>query len=136
MKDSTPETMQLTRRQFVAGASAAALSFTVLKPSLLGGAEANMKVNIGLIGCGGRGRWIANLFLKHGGYNLAAVADYFPDRASEAGDKFGVSAHMRFTGLNGYRRLLEQNLDAVVIESPPYFHPQQPADAIDAAKHV
>ena len=27
-------------------------------------------------------------------------------------------------------------LDAVVIESPPYFHPEQAAAAVDAGKHV
>jgi predicted dehydrogenase len=32
--------------------------------------------------------------------------------------------------------LLEQKLDAVVIETPPYFHPEQAAAAIDAGKHV
>ena len=32
--------------------------------------------------------------------------------------------------------MLEQKLDAVDIESPPYFHPEQAAAAIDAGKHV
>jgi predicted dehydrogenase len=32
--------------------------------------------------------------------------------------------------------MLEQKLDAVAIESPPYFHPEQAAAAIDAGKHV
>ena len=131
-----PRPTEITRRQFVAGAGAAALSFTVLTPSLALGAEANAKLSIGLIGCGGRGKWIADLFMKHGGYNLAAVADYFPDAANGAGDKFNVPAGMRFTGLNGYKKLLEQKLDAVVIETPPYFHPQHAADAVDAGKHV
>ncbi len=131
-----PRPIEITRRQFVAGAGAAALSFTVLKPSLLGAAEANAKINIGLIGCGGRGQWIANLFLKHGGYNLVAVADYFAEKTIEAGNKFNVPAGMRFTGLNGHKKLLEQKLDAVVIETPPYFHPQHAADAVDAGKHV
>lgn len=138
-KSVTPEAHRaagITRRQFVTGAGAAALSFTVLKPSLALGTEANSKINIGLIGCGGRGKWIADLFLKHGGYNLAAVADYFPDAANAAGDKFGIPAGMRFSGLNGHKRVLEQQLDAVVVETPPYFHPQQAADAVEAGKHV
>ena len=42
----------------------------------------------------------------------------------------------RYTGLSGYKRLLESKLDAVVIETPPYFHPQHAADAVDAGKHV
>jgi len=125
-----------TRRHFLAGAGTTALSFAILKPGSVWGAEANQKINLGLIGCGGRGKWIANLFQKHGGYNLVAVFDYFQDRADGAGDQLQVPAANRYTGLYGYKRLLEQKLDAVAIESPPYFHPPQAADAVDAGKHV
>ena len=41
------------RRTFLAGAAAAAV--TVVKPSTVRGTEANSKVTLGLIGCGGRG---------------------------------------------------------------------------------
>ena len=126
----------ITRRRFIAGTGASVLAFTVLKPGLVGGAEANSKIDIGLIGCGGRGKWIADLFQKNGGYNFVAVADYFQDHADEAGVKFNVPAARRFTGLSAYRKLLEQKLDAVVIETPPYFHPEQAAAGIDAGKHV
>jgi predicted dehydrogenase len=51
-------------------------------------------------------------------------------------DKLGVPPARRFTGLSGYRRLLEQKLDAVAIETPPFFHPTQAADAVAAGKHV
>jgi predicted dehydrogenase len=129
-------TSPITRRRFIAGSSASVLAFTVLKPELLRSAETNSKVNIGLIGCGNRGKWVAGLFQKHGGYNFVAVADYFQDHADEAGVKLKVPAANRYTGLSGYRKLLEQKLDAVVIESPPYFHPEQAAAAIDAGKHV
>ena len=126
----------LTRRQFLATAGASALSLAVAQPGLARGAESESKINIGLIGCGGRGTWIADLFLKNGHYNLAAVADYFPDKAEAAGEKFQVDKARRFTGLSAYRRLLEQKLEAVVIESPPYFHPEHAAAAVEAGKHV
>jgi predicted dehydrogenase len=126
----------MTRRRFIAGTGASVLAFTVLKPERVRGAEANSKIDIGLIGCGNRGKWVADLFQKNGGYNIVAVADYFQDHADEAGAKFNVPAANRYTGLSGYRKLLEQKLDAVVIESPPYFHPEQAAAAIDAGKHV
>jgi predicted dehydrogenase len=126
----------MTRRNFIAGTGASVLAFTVLKPGLARGAEANSKINIGLIGCGGRGKWITDLFQKHGGYNVVAVSDYFQDRVDEAGAKFNVPAGQRYPGLYGYRRMLEQKLDGVVIQSPPYFHPEQAADAVAAGKHV
>jgi len=135
-KHGKTNTAPITRRRFIAGTGASVVAFTILKPGLVGGAEANSKIDIGLIGCGGRGKWIADLFMRNGGYNLVAVADYFQDHADEAGEKFKVPAANRYTGLSGYRKLLEQKLDAVVIETPPYFHPEQAAAAIDAGKHV
>ncbi|MCL5744742.1 MAG: Gfo/Idh/MocA family oxidoreductase, partial [Acidobacteria bacterium] len=38
--------------------------------------------------------------------------------------------------LNGFRELLASRVDAVAIESPPYFHPQHAAAAVAAGKHV
>lgn len=131
-----PFSSNFTRRRFLAGTGASLVAFSVMKPELVRGSEANSRLNLGLIGCGGRGKWIAELFQKDGGYNLAAVADYFQDRVDEAGTKFGIAADRRYTGLSGYRRLLEQKLDAVAIESPPYFHPEQAAAAVDAGRHV
>jgi myo-inositol 2-dehydrogenase / D-chiro-inositol 1-dehydrogenase len=134
MKTPAPTT-PIARRAFLAGA-AAATTVTLLKPALVFGAQANSVLDIGLIGCGGRGGWIANLFAQTGKYRFVACADYFQDRADAVGDKFKIERSSRYTGLSGYKRLLESKLDAVVIETPPYFHPQQAADAVDAGKHV
>jgi predicted dehydrogenase len=89
-----------------------------------------------MIGCGGRGKWIANLFAEHGGFHIAAAADYFQDRVDACGDKFQIDPARRYTGLSGYRQLLEEGIDAVAIESPPYFHPEQAAAAVEAGRHV
>ncbi len=123
-----------SRRHFLAEAGTAALALSVVGPELARSAGA--KVDLGIIGCGGRGGWIADLFQKHGGYNIVAAADYFPDRVNKLGDKLSVPPARRFTGLSAYRRLLEQKLDAVAIETPPFFHPAQAADAVAAGKHV
>lgn len=123
----------ITRRKFIAGATA--LSFTVVKPQLVRGTRANSKINLGLIGCGGRGIWIAALFQKHGGYNLIAGADYFQDRVDNLANRCKVPQNHLYTGLSGYRKLLKE-VDAVAIESPPYFHPEQAAAAVDAGCHV
>jgi len=94
------------------------------------------KVKLGVIGQGGRGKWITDLFRQHGGFEIYAVADYFEDRAKDAGDAFGVEASRRFSGLSGYKRLIESGVEAVAVISPPYFHPEQAAAAVDAGKHV
>jgi myo-inositol 2-dehydrogenase/D-chiro-inositol 1-dehydrogenase len=124
----------ICRRAFLAGAAASTL--VVMKPSLVFGAEANSKLAVGLIGCGGRGSWIANLFAETGLYQFVACADYFQDRVDAVGDRFKIERDRRHTGLGGYRRLLEGALDAVIIESPPYFHPEHAAAAVEAGKHV
>ena len=127
---------QITRRRFIVGTGAAALSLTIVKPKLVRATDANSKIRLGMIGCGGRGKWIAKLFVEHGGFEIAAAADYFQDRVDTFGEKFNVDPAHRYTGLLCYRRLLEQKLDAVAIESPPYFHPEQAAAAVDAGCHV
>ena len=134
--DSSSGSAGLTRRRFLTDTAGTALAFSIVKPELVRGSNGNGKVDLGIIGCGGRGGWIANLFQKDGGYNVVALADYFPDRVDGVGTKIGVPQARRFTGLSGYRRLLEQKLDAVAIESPPFFHPTQAADAVAAGKHV
>ncbi len=135
MKTPSADSPSLNRRQFLAGTGTATLALSGIAPGVIMGAAPD-KVRFGLIGCGGRGRWIGRLFQNHGGYTCAAVHDYFQDRADAAGSELGVAEASRFTALKGYLRLLEQDLDAVVIISPPYFHPEQAAAGVAAGKHV
>ncbi|MCX6912906.1 MAG: gfo/Idh/MocA family oxidoreductase, partial [Verrucomicrobia bacterium] len=109
----TTNSLQIPRRAFLASA-ATATAITVLKPSLVFGAEANSVLDIGLIGCGGRGSWIAKLFADSGKYRLVACSDYFQDKADAVGDKYKIDSSRRYTGLSGYKRLLDSKLDAVV----------------------
>jgi len=126
----------LSRRQFLAGSSAAAFSLALMPPGLVSGAQVNSRIAIGVIGCGSRGNWIADLFLQHGGYQVVAAADYFQDQVDAFGEKFRVEPARRYTGLSGYKKVLDSKVDAVVIESPPYFHPEQAAAAVEAGAHV
>jgi myo-inositol 2-dehydrogenase/D-chiro-inositol 1-dehydrogenase len=130
------ESNRINRRQFIAGTGAAAVSLTIVKPEHVRGSQANSKIALGLIGCGGRGTWIADLFRKHGGFQIAAGADYFQDRVDNFGNKFQLDPPRRYTGLSGFRRLLDGKVDAVAIESPPFFHPAHAAAAVDAGAHV
>jgi len=125
----------LNRRQFVTGATAALLA-TALRPRPARAQSAD-KITLGLIGCGKRGQWIANLFKKNGNYDIVACYDYFQDRVDAFGEKFGIPVERRYSGLQfGYVKFINSKMDAVVIESPPYFHPMHAADAVAAGKHV
>lgn len=123
-------------RRDVLKASAAVAAFAVIPARAVRGTGSNEKVKLGLIGSGNRGTWIADLFGRHGGYEISAVADYFEDRVNAAGDRFKVPQQRRFTGLACYKRLLDEGVDAVAIESPPFFHPVQAQAAVDAGAHV
>jgi len=126
----------INRREFVASGAAVAASMLFTKPGPVNGAEAGAKINLGLVGCGDRGTWIAKLFVENGGYKVVACADYFEDRVKSFGEELSVPANKRFTGLSGYKKMLEEKLDAVAIISPPYFHPEQASAVIDSGRHL
>lgn len=94
------------------------------------------KIRAGLIGCGGRGSKIAGLMMEFGGYELSAVADYFQERADKAGDAHGVPGGKRFSGLSGFRRVMESGVEAVILETPPFFFPEHASAAVEAGLHV
>jgi predicted dehydrogenase len=126
---------QFSRRHFLGAGVAAA----VLRPLAARGQDATTgkpKIKIGLIGAGGRGSWIAALFQEHGGYEFHAVADYFPAVAERAGASLGVDKARCFSGMSGFRKVIESGVTAVIIETPPYFMPEQAAAAVAAGLHV
>ncbi len=94
------------------------------------------KIKLGLIGCGGRGSWITPLFSKHGGYEWYAAADYFPENVDRWGKKHGVPKERRFSGLSGYKRVIESGVEAVAVIVPPYFASHHTAAAAEAGLHV
>jgi predicted dehydrogenase len=137
---------QVTRRGFIRQAmvaGTAASSFVLRRSSAADTAPTaptpqvfTRKIKLGVVGNGGRGAWIAKPFKRHGGYEMWAVADYFPPVADACGDGLGVEKGRRFSGLNGYRRLIESGVEAVALETPPYFFPEHARAAVDAGLHV
>lgn len=138
---STPATV--SRRTFMAGTAAASLLAALPgraaespAPAAAPPPEIKRKVKLGIVGLGGRGSWIANLFKQHGGYDMWGVADYFPETANQCGDALGVDKARRFPGLSGYRKLIDSGIDAIVIIDVPYFYAEQAKAAVEAGLHV
>jgi predicted dehydrogenase len=131
-----PENDSKSERRKFLGSSRGAVGLLLLKPETVFGSQANSTVEIGLIGAGGRGNWIGDFFVGPGGARITAIADAFVDRLETAGAKFGVPANRRYRGIESYQQLLASKVDAVVVETPPYFHPEQVAAAVAAGKHV
>lgn len=124
---------RIGRREWLAGTAA---TFAIVESSRVRGSTANSTIEVGLIGCGGRGNWIADLFVKNGPFRFVSCADYFEDRVEKFGRRFNIDSSRQHTTLSAYRKLLEDRLDAVVIESPPCFHPEHAAAAVDAGRHI
>ena len=107
-----------------------------LRPDLVFGSQANSTIELGLIGCGGRGNWIAPLFTEYAPTRFVAVADVVRAKLESTRTKLKVDAASAYYGPDAYRELAQSTVDAVVIETPTYYHPQQAAAAVDAGKHV
>ena len=121
------------RRGFL---KSAAGSFLILKPGTVFGSQANSAVEVGLAGCGGRGNWIARFFIEYAGARVVAGADVIREHLDRTRQKLKIDPARAYYGPEAYRELAHSKLDAVVIETPPYFHPDHADAAVDAGKHV
>lgn len=122
------------RRTFLKTAASGGL--LVLKPETAFGSQANSTVEIGLIGCGGRGNWIGPFFPEFAGARIVALADVIQTNLDSTREKFKVDGARAYYGPDAFRQLAQSNLDAVVIETPTYFHADMAQAAVDAGKHV
>ena len=122
----------MERRQVLQAAGGVLL----LKPQTVFGYQANSTVEVGLVGCGGRGNWLAPFFPEHAGARMVAVADVMRDRLETTRTKLKVDAARAYHGPDAYRELAQSRLDAVAIETPPYYHPMHAEAAVEAGRHV
>jgi predicted dehydrogenase len=96
---------------------------------------------LGLIGSGGRGTGALKNCLdacKILGVDakVVAVADAFKDRTGGARGIGRVPASNVFVGWDSYKKLLETDIDIVIMATPPNFRPTHFAASIEAGKHV
>ena len=143
---------ELSRRSFLkrsTGVTAAASTFTIIKPELVRGAG-NEKLRAGLVGCGGRGTDAAQQFL-HGGENveLVAMGDIFEDHLEKSLGEIRTATHYpgieskvkvdpehHFIGFDAYKKVLASDIDIVMLCTPPGYRPMHFEAAVEARKHV
>src|SRR5574341_987712 len=143
MKTSDPYSRSATglqpstsRRRFLGISASAAAAIALIRPGMLRGAAANGRITAGVVGLGGRGGWIAEHVSKHPRFHVTAVADYFPEVAKSVGEKLKVPRERCFSGLHAYRRVIESKVEAIFLETPPYFFPEHAQAAVAAGCHV
>jgi predicted dehydrogenase len=105
----------------------------------------NDTLKVGLIGCGGRGTGAANQALQaDDNVVLTCMADTFEDRINksldnlkkERGDKVQVIPESQYVGFDGYKKVIESDVDVVILTTPPCFRPAMLEAAVKAGKHV
>jgi predicted dehydrogenase len=93
---------------------------------------ANDRIRAGIIGAGGRGRYLTGQF-KELGVEMGGVCDVYEPNL-QAGLKEANTGARPF---DDYRKLLEdKSFDAVVIATPDHWHARMVIDAVEAGKDV
>ena len=146
MIDTNHNGRSLSRRRFLQQATAA--GGAVMASSSLARrvhAAGNDGFRVGLIGCGGRGSGAAANAMNAGkDVKLVAMADIFDDHLQGARERlkamypeqFVVDNDHCFVGFDGYQKLINSDVDVVIIAAASHFHPVMFKAAVDAGKHV
>ena len=130
---STPSAKPVTRRTFLGGSAAAISTFLIAPRSVLGGVgqvPPSEKLNIGVIGAGGRG---SDDIEGVKSQNIVALCDVDQARAASNFKRFPQAKTYQ-----DFRVMLdkEKNIDAVVIAIPDHVHAVASMAAIKRGKHV
>ncbi len=146
---SVPQDGAATSRRTFLKTSTAAVAGGALAASLASRgvvhAAGDDTLKVALIGCGGRGSGAArNAVNADPNVKLTALCDIFPDKVELAkntlsralGDKYAVADDHCFSDFDGYKRVMETDVDVVLLCTPPHFRPEQLKAAVAAGKHI
>ncbi len=93
---------------------------------------ANERIRAGIIGAGGRGRYLTGEF-KEIGAEMAAVCDIYEPNLQEGLKAANTGAK----SFSDYKKLLEdKTIDAVIVATPDHWHARMVIDAVEAGKDV
>jgi myo-inositol 2-dehydrogenase/D-chiro-inositol 1-dehydrogenase len=97
--------------------------------------QANSKVRFGILGTGGRGQYVGTLMANDPNARITAICDRYADRIDAAKTKI-PGADKATTYRDAQQLLADSNVDAVLIASPVFLHPEHFEAAIAAKKHI
>ncbi|HNQ87924.1 MAG TPA: Gfo/Idh/MocA family oxidoreductase [Verrucomicrobiota bacterium] len=123
-----------TRRHFLICGTTSVLGFFLsTRHGFATAAAANERLNLALVGVGGRGEWFVGA-LPGMQTRFAALCDTHAYRLNRAGEKFPEAKRCR-----DFRRMLDETadrLDGVVVATPDHSHAVISARALRARKPV
>ncbi|GHT22039.1 streptomycin biosynthesis protein StrI [Planctomycetales bacterium] len=110
-------------------------------------AAENNTINIGVIGCGGRGLGAVNQALTTGNVKLVAIGDAFEEKASNAANALKRNKSFEgkiaddvaiFSGLDNYKKVMDalNPGDVVLLTTPPAFRPLHFEYAVNRGLHI
>ena len=123
-----------TRRRFLKGASAALAFPTIIPASVRGQNPPSSRIQLGVIGTGGKATGGARNFVSGTTAQIAALAD--PNRLNLTAfrDAFQVPADRCYADFN--ELLARTDIDAVLVGTPDHWHVPVSIAAAKAGKHV
>src|SRR5438309_156859 len=145
-KQDSDSSAKFDRRKFL-GLAAGGAGVMFIKPQLVFGTDANSAIRVGLLGCGGRGTEDASNLVDAGGARVVALADLFQDQLDAARSHFdqlqqakgfpALDSSQLFRGPKAHEQIVaSKDVDAIVIATPPYFHPRHLEATVVGGKHV
>jgi myo-inositol 2-dehydrogenase / D-chiro-inositol 1-dehydrogenase len=130
---------KLTRRDLLKSSAVAAGTLVLTgTPGPLAYAQGDDTIRVGVVGCGGRGSGAAhNCVNSSKGVKIVALADAFSDRLQKLKNDFDVPEDRCFVGLDAYKKLMAlDDINLVILATPPGFRPIQLTEAIKQGKNV
>jgi predicted dehydrogenase len=134
----------LSRRDFNRAAVAAGVGLAIPAHGVF--AAGSDTVRVAMVGCGDRGTVDAVYCLQSSpGVELVAVADLFQDKVDsslaklrqEVPDRVKVAPERVFLGFDAYEQVLAlDDVDLVMLLTPPGFRPEMVGAAVEAGKHL
>lgn len=119
---------EISRRSALKGA-------LLVSPATAFSYQANSAVAFGIIGTGGRGAYVGGHMARDRNARLAAICDIYPDRIDSA--KTQLPGGDKVPAFRDYHQLLARaDVDAVLIATPVFLHPEHFAAAVQARKHI
>ncbi|MFB0525492.1 MAG: Gfo/Idh/MocA family protein [Phycisphaerae bacterium] len=122
---------RISRREFVGNLAASMAAVTIVPAHVLGRNAPSNKLNIAVIGSGGRAR--ANL-KGVSSENIVALCDVDEERAAEI-----YNAYPKAKKYKDFRIMLdeiEKSIDAVIVSTPDHTHAVAVMKAIKMGKHI
>ena len=98
------------------------------------GSAQNSAIRIGLIGAGSRGSYTASIAHKVPGAQVVAVCDVADEQMAKAKQKIGAPDARTYK--NFQELLASPEIDAVMIATPVYLHPEHFEAAVKSGKHI